>query len=251
MHTTGVLSMSVVLLLPFALHAQGPGGGVGMNDLVRLAIENNRELAALRQRLPEARGLRRQAETRPVPTLEFSGTTGRPLGTVGEEQYSASYNYTVETGDKRSRRIEVAELGIALVQAEFDERSRQLAYDVSVLYADATAQQRKLERLDRLIDLNRESIRLTEARMKEGDAAPLEQELLSVDLGRAEAERLSAAGQLEAILIDLKQLVGIAPSEPLILASPIVKRQRSASSSRTSNEGAAGREDGSPCRATE
>ena len=75
--------MSVVVFLPFAIHAQGPGG-VGVNDLVRLAIENNRELAALRQRLPEARGLRRQAETRPVPTLEFSGTTGRPLGTVGE-----------------------------------------------------------------------------------------------------------------------------------------------------------------------
>ncbi len=225
MHTRGVFSMSVVVFLPFAIHAQGPGG-VGVNDLVRLAIENNRELAALRQRLPEARGLRRQAESRPIPTLELSGTTGRPLGTVGEEQYSASYNYTIETGDKRSRRIEVADLGIALVQAEFEERSREIAYDLAVLYAGATAQQRKLERLDHLINLNRETLRLTEARIKEGDAAPLEQELLSVDMSRTEAERLSAAGQLEAILIELKQLAGIASSESLTLSTaPVVMPQ--------------------------
>lgn len=94
----------------------------------------------------------RQAGVRPAPTLDFSGTTGRPLGTVGEEQYSASYNYTIETGGKRALRVEVAEVGIALAQAEFDERARQLAYEVSILYAEASAQQRKLERLDRLSD---------------------------------------------------------------------------------------------------
>ena len=66
--------------------------------------------------------------------------------------------------------------------------------------------------------LNRESIRLTEARVREGDAAPLERQLLAVDLSRAEAERLSTAGQLDAILIELKQLVGISPSEQLTLA---------------------------------
>ena len=221
MHTLRVLSLfaAVVFLPSVTLQAQGSSAEIAVNELIRLAIENNRELAALRQRLPEARGLRRQAETRPVPILEFSGTTGRPLGTVGEEQYSASYNYTIERGDKRSRRMEVAELGIALVQAEFDERSRELAFDLSVLYAGATAQQRKLERLDHLITLNRDTIRLTEARVKEGDAAPLEQQLLSVDISRTEAERLSTAGQLEAILIELKQLAGIAASEPLTVST--------------------------------
>jgi outer membrane protein, heavy metal efflux system len=227
MHTTGVLSLSVAAVLFSAvLRAQGPPAAAGVDSLVRLAIENNRELAALRQRLPEAGGVLRQAGARPAPTVEFSGTTGRPLGTMGEEQYSASYNYMVEIGGKRSRRLEVAELGVLLAQAEFDERTRQLAYEVSVLFADATAQQRKLERLNRLIGLNQESIRLTEARVREGDAAPLERQLLEVDLSKAEAERLSRAGQLEAILIEMKQLVGISTSEPLTLAtataSPIV-----------------------------
>jgi len=161
---------------------------------------------------------RRLAGTRPLPIVEFSGTTGRPLGTIGEEQYSASYNYTIETGNKRSRRIDVADLGIALVGAELEGRSRELVFELAVLYAGATAQQRKLARLDQLTELNRENLRLTEARVKEGDAAPLEQQLLSVDIHRTEAERLSAAGQLEAMLIGLKQLAWIAPSEPLNLS---------------------------------
>ena len=102
----------------------------------------------------------------------------------------------------------------------FDERLRQIAYEIAVLYADAAAQQERVQRFDRLVALNQESIRLTQARVQEGDAAQLETQLLEVDLSRAEAERLGAAGQLEAILIELKQLVGIAPAEQLVLAQP-------------------------------
>ncbi len=134
----------------------------------------------------------RHAGTKPAPTLEFSGTTGRPLATVGEEQYSASYNRTIETGGKRARRIEVAEIGVAVAQAEFDERLRQIGYAIAVLYADATAQQQRLQKFEQIVALNQESIRLTQARVREGDAAQLETQLLEVDLSRAEAERVTA-----------------------------------------------------------
>ena len=86
MHARGVLALSLAtVLFPALVRAQAPSPSpVNVGDLLRLATENNRELSALRQRLPEARGLLRQAGTRPAPTLEFSGTTGRPLATVGE-----------------------------------------------------------------------------------------------------------------------------------------------------------------------
>jgi cobalt-zinc-cadmium efflux system outer membrane protein len=222
MHARGVLPLSIAaVLMPVLLRAEAPQRPpANVGDLIRLATENNRELSALRQRLPEARGMLRQAGAKPAPTLEFSGTTGRPLATVGEEQYSASYNRTIETGGKRARRIEVAEIGVAVAQAEFDERLRQIAYDIALLYADATAQQQRVQRFERLVALNQESIRLTQARVREGDAAQLETQLLEVDLSRAEAERVTALGQLDAILIQLKQLVGVAPSEQLVLAQP-------------------------------
>ncbi len=223
MHTRGVLSLFLVaVLFDAVLRAQGPVAPVGVDELISLALKNNRELAAVRQRLPEARGLLRQAGARPAPTVDFSGTTGRPLGTVGEEQYSASYNFIVETGGKRVRRVEVAETGITLAQAEFDERARQLAYEITNLYADATAQMRKMDRLDRLIALNQESIRLTDARVREGDAAPLEHQLLAVDLSRAEADRASTAGRLEATVLELKQVIGIDAAASIEIApSPV------------------------------
>lgn len=222
MHARGVFALSLATVLsPAVVRAQTPPTSpVNVAALLQLATENNRELSALRQRLPEARGALRQAGARAAPTFEFSGTTGRPLATVGEEQYSASYNYTVETGGKRTRRTEVAEIGLALAEAEFDERLRQVGYEIAVLYANATAQQQKVERLERLVALNQQSIRLTQARVREGDAAQLETQLLEVDLSRAEAERVAAAGELDGILIELKQLVGVAPSEPLTLAVP-------------------------------
>lgn len=221
MHVTGVLSLAVAVgAFSGRLFAQAPTAPAGINDLVRLAADHNRELHAIRQRLPEARGLLRQAGARPAPTLEMSGTTGRPLQTVGEEQFGAGYSHILERGGKRTRRIEVAELGVELARTEFDERLRQVAFEVANLYADAIAQQRKLDRLDQLIRLNRESIRLTEARVQEGDAARLETQLLSVDLSRAEADRLVTAGELEALLVQIKQVVGLKPADQIVLASP-------------------------------
>src|SRR5262245_37956447 len=133
MHVTGVLSLAVaVALVSSCLHAQAPPAPVGITEFVRLATENNRELQARRQRLPEARGVLRQAGARPAPVLELSDTSGRPLQTIGEEQYGAAYNHVLETGGKRSRRIEVAEIGLELAQAEFDERLRQVAFDIAI-----------------------------------------------------------------------------------------------------------------------
>ena len=73
--------------------------------LLAKAIESNRDLLAVSQRIDEARGLLRQAGVRPAPTLEASGTTGRPLGTVGEEQFGAGISQTLETAGKRPLRI--------------------------------------------------------------------------------------------------------------------------------------------------
>jgi len=54
------------------------------SELLTMAIQENRELLAVKQRAEEARGMLRQAGVRPALTLEASGVTGRPLGTKGE-----------------------------------------------------------------------------------------------------------------------------------------------------------------------
>ena len=112
-------------------------------------------------------------DSRGNPTLEVEGGTGRPLGTRGEEEYSAGYFYPVERGGKRSKRLHVAELSIVLAQAEVDERARQLAYDIKAKAVEVLSNREKAAALNRLIEMTGEAQRLTEGRVKEGDAARL------------------------------------------------------------------------------
>jgi cobalt-zinc-cadmium efflux system outer membrane protein len=178
--------------------------------LVQEAIDNSRELLALRQRVVEARGLLRQAGVRPAPALEVEGATGRPLGTRGEEEYSAGYFFPVEAFAKRAKRVRVAEKGVELAEAELRERTRRFAFEVKTQYLDAVAEQQKVAALDRLLAVNRESYRLMEARVEQGDAARLDRQLLLVELNRAEAQRAAAAGRAAAALVELQRLTGVA-----------------------------------------
>lgn len=186
-------------------------------DLVRMAMERNREFLAVKERVAEAQGLLRQAGVRPSPTLEIEEATGRPLGTRGEQDFSAGYFHTFETFGKRAKRVAVAQKGVDLAEAEVADRARLLAFDVKTRYAEAVAEQQKLEAVGRLLEVNRQSHRVVQARVEQGDAAPLEQQLLSADWSRGQAQQAIFSGRAQRALLELKKLVGLAPSEPLRL----------------------------------
>jgi len=200
-----------VLLFPALLMGaqQAPSSLSTVDDLVRAGIANNKDLAAVRERITEAQGLTRQAGVRPAPTLGLNGTTGKPLGTIGEEQYGAEYSQPIETFGKRGRRIRVAEFSVGVAEADLQQRSAQLAYEITAAYAEVSAERHKLKLLSDLIALNQETLRLTEARVKEGDVAPLEANLLRVEISRAEVSTRSAQGRLTSAELEMRRLVGL------------------------------------------
>lgn len=93
-----------------------------VDDLVRMGINQNRDILSIRERVGEAQGATRQAGVRPAPTINANGVTGKPLGTLGQEQYGASYSQQLETFGKRAKRIEVASFGIGQAEAELQSR---------------------------------------------------------------------------------------------------------------------------------
>lgn len=191
------------------LLGQTPGSPPSVEQLIQQAFEHNREVLAAQQHVAEARGLLRQAGVRPTPTVEVNAGSGRPLGTQGEEEYTVGYFQPIETGGKRSKRVLVAEKALELAEAELAERGRQLAYDIKTRYIDAVANQRRVEAIDRIVTVNRESYRLVEARVQRDDAAPLERQLLLVELNRTQAQRAAAAGQAQAARSDLRRTVAV------------------------------------------
>ncbi|MEX2264472.1 MAG: TolC family protein [Bryobacteraceae bacterium] len=195
--------------------AMAAGQEFSIADLVARAAERNRQFLALRQRVTESWALLRQAGVRPAPTVEVNGVTGRPLGTQGEEQFSAGYFRPVETYGKREKRIQVAKKAVHLAEAGLREQLAQLSYEVKVNYADAVAERQRLEALDRLASLNRESYRLVDARVREDQAAPLDRQLLLVELNQVEAQRALGSGRAETALARLRSIAGIEPGEDL------------------------------------
>ncbi len=190
-----------------------PTDPASLNDLVNRAVQNNRDLLAVRQRIDEAKGLLRQAGVRPALNLDVGGVTGRPLATLGEEQFSAGISREFETAGKRSKRIEVATKLLALAEAEYQDRVRQLRFELGTRYADFAADLERVGVIDRWIEATRRSIEITRARVDKGDAAVLELNLQEAELGRAEAQGAALTGRVESARADISRHAGLSVGE--------------------------------------
>jgi cobalt-zinc-cadmium efflux system outer membrane protein len=215
-------------LLVGAGHAQAQDRPLTTAEVVQRALERNRDLLSARERVAEAQGLRRQAGMRLAPTVEIEAGTGRPLGTRGEEEYSASYFQPIETAGKRAKRVTVSQHSVTLAEAEVAERSRRLVFDVKTRIAELRAARRKSDAIARLLGASRESYRLTQARVAEGDAAALEERLLVTEVSRVDAQRATFSGRLASAVLNLGRLVGLPTGQGFTVADePVIDRDRS------------------------
>ncbi len=186
--------------------------------LVDLALSRNLELLAARERLAEAQGLLLQAGLRPNPAIDISLANGDVLNSSGERELSFAYSHTFELGGKRERRIDVAQRGIELTRCQIANRERLLAAEVRIRYAEALSAIRNLQNADELIRLTDQSFTLAKARTEAGEAAPLEQGLLQVEVNRISSDRLMFASQVERSLLEAKLLAGLPLDQDLRLS---------------------------------
>lgn len=194
-----------------------PVRGSSSSDLVRRALAANGELAAARIDIQRARARLRQAGLRPNPTLEFEQATGRYTGSPGESETSIGVALPLELGGKRQRRIELAQAELEAVEAEVADRERRLAAEVRANYLEALAALRELETTENLNNLDLQTTRFVQARVNEGETAPIELSLLRVEVDRLRSRRALVEGSLKASLLRLKSLAGTPASEPLRL----------------------------------
>ena len=184
-----------------------------VDELVRIALERNRELLAARERVAEAQGLLRRAGVRPNPTLEVDYGAGGPLGSPGTDELFLRYAQPIELGGKRGKRQAIGQSGVAAAEAEFAARTRQLVFEVKMRAAEVRAAHAKSAALAEVVTAGRESLRLTRARVSEGDAAALEAQLLAVEVARVDAQHATYRGRATAALADLRRLVGLDAAE--------------------------------------
>ena len=213
-----LLSALLLGIVAVAAQAQTPN-----DDLVKLALERNGELQAARQMIAEVRGRLRQAGLKANPMLETSGTQSV---NSPDNYLMLGMELPLELKGRRRARVDVAAKEIEVREAEVKDFERKLASDVRMKFSTMIAARRNLGLTDDLLKLTRDLLRVVNARVQEGKSAPLEANLLTVELSRIEAMRIGADSQVEVALLDLKKTIGVNPDEPLPLPGDFVTERQ-------------------------
>ncbi len=192
--------------------------GLTAQQLIEAGFTRRADLLAARQRLAIAQGRFLQAGLRPNPVLDSEYESARFLGGQNEGDFSVGVSQLFETGGKRNKRVKVARLELAQVQAEVRALERQFAAELRAAYARALASARQLDTQEKLIAANDELVRVTTARLKEGDVAPLDLNLVRVETDRLRAQVVRTRADLEGQLISIRTLAGFEVTEPLRIA---------------------------------
>jgi cobalt-zinc-cadmium efflux system outer membrane protein len=189
--------------------------GMTADEAVKYAVAHNGELEAARREIDAARAMVKQARLKANPKLDIEGARQIPPGK--DNSIMATAMLPLELGGRRPARIAVAEREVELREREIANRERQLAGDVRMKFGEALSLALKLSFTDQLVEANQQSFNLIAARVVEGATPPLEQNMTLVELNRLKSLRESAAGKVEVALLELRNLIGMSPEQPLRL----------------------------------
>ena len=189
--------------------------GLTGDDAVAYALAHNAELEATRKEVDAAKAMVKQARLRANPMLDVEGMRQFPPGR--DNSIMAGVTLPLERGGRVPARIAVAEREVEVREREFANRERMLAAEVRMKFGEALGQALKLSFTDELVAANQQSFNLIAARVVEGATAPLEQNMALVELNRLKSMRETAEGKVEVAFLELRNLIGMPPEQPLRL----------------------------------
>jgi cobalt-zinc-cadmium efflux system outer membrane protein len=191
-----------------------PQTGITVEQAVAYALEHNGELLAARKEIDAASALVKQATLRANPRVDAS-VSKTITGT--DNNIILNGMLPLELGGRRPARIRVAERELEMRRQDVSNRERILAADVRAKFGEALAAILKLGFDEDLIATSQRSYNLVAARVNEGGTAPLEQNMILVELNRLRSMRETAEGKAQIEMLGLRNLIGMTPEEPLSL----------------------------------
>lgn len=187
--------------------------GLSLTQLVATALERSPTVLAARARIEAVRGERLQEGLRPNPSL-MSDIREQIGGTDRQTMVGLSVPLDLF---RRPGRTDVADRSIDVADTELRNTERLLAAAVRSKALHLTAAVRHLAVREQVAQNLAQFRDLVAARAESGAAPPLERDMADVDARRAAAEVLRQRAATEATLSELKALVGLQPSERLLL----------------------------------
>ena len=192
-------------LLAFAAAADAQGG-VTIDELVVLALQQSPTLQVARTEAKVASGQVTQAALRPNPT--FSSFHEHEPG--GMMITGADVEWPLDLF-RRPGRVAVAQRMAEVTSMSIRDRERLLASAVREQAGRVLAARRNLELTNEALTAARRTRDLLDRRVTEGGSTKLDANLAAVEAMRLDADAAVAAGELEGATIELRALVGLAP----------------------------------------
>jgi outer membrane protein, heavy metal efflux system len=220
------LAFALFLSAPFAAAQQSPAPApqapppsslarVSLDDAIRLALQHNHALQAMRSTIQQSLAAEITANLRPNPTL---GLDAQFLPIFQPNQLTADYldqsaqfdagiGYLFERGRKRQHRLQAAKDQTAVVRSLVSDNERQLVFNVGqqfvdVLLAESTLEfaQQDLDSFQKTVDISKERFRVGD--ISEGDFLKIKLQLLQFqsDVSAAKLARLQSLAALRQLL---------------------------------------------------
>jgi cobalt-zinc-cadmium efflux system outer membrane protein len=216
--TTFVLATAMVT--PAA--AQGPGRPITLDGVAEQVVRRNLAIEAARHRLDAARAEQIGARLRPNPSLTVGGDSLKMTGpTPAGQLYEVvtTYSHPIELGGKRERRVEVADLTVAVAEAQVADVVHQRLVEAKRTFYEGLLARDALERARAIHKGYEDFVALTQARFEEGDVAEGEVIKARVEGARAGLAVTQAQLALRQAIIRLLDLLGeteVDPDQPLV-----------------------------------
>jgi len=221
-----LLVFAVFLSAPFAAAQQSPAPApqasppsaatrITLDDSIRLALQHNHALQALRSTIQQSLAEEITANLRPNPTLGLDAQF-MPIFQPDKldadyldqsAQFDAGIGYLFERGKKRQHRLQAAKDQTAVVRSLVSDNERQLVFNVGQQFVDALLAesmlefaQQDLDSFQKTVDISKERLRAGD--MSEGDFLKIKLQLLQFqsDVNAAKLARLQSLAALRQLL---------------------------------------------------
>jgi cobalt-zinc-cadmium efflux system outer membrane protein len=213
----------IFMLLPpvgQVLNAQTPGANppptISLEQAVQLALANNQSLRAQRLNIDQARAGETTAALKPNPVYSmvnedfpiFSPSQLTFDNLSQNQEFLQSVSYTIERGDKRNKRLQVARDSTEVSSRSVADAERQLRFQVAQAFIGVLLAKSNLELARQDLKDFSDVVEINRQRMQAGDIS--KGDFLKIALQKLQFEQDVAAAELALAQskVGLRQLLG-------------------------------------------
>ena len=200
-------------LVTIGVNAQAPTS-LTLSDALARALEANRTVMAARTGRTISLAEIRAARQRPNPDVSAEAERETP-------HWAFAGTLPIEIYGKRQRRLDVAQAGLAVSDAEIARTASEVGSDVRRAYYQVVAGVRRIEIAQELETIATRARDAAQERFQTGAAPQLEALQSQLTLAQAQNETTSARGALTAARVELNALLAYPTDAAPTLADPL------------------------------